>query len=175
MPVVQLLQPLEPRRQQDTSDLLVGRDAEIAVLRAATEQVINGSGSVVEVVGEPGNGKTRLVDEAVAQSSGVTVLRCDCERTGAETPYAPVRRLLHHVLGTNSAMDPNTVGKCLQDCVTASALPELAPWASLLGCARRHLPASPEVAELEEQHRAEQVPELVQNLLGDGPGPPRFP
>ena len=165
VPVVQLLQPLEPRRQQDTSDLLVGRDAEVTVLRAATEQVINGSGSVVEVVGEPGNGKTRLVDEAVAQSSGVTVLRCDCDRTGAETPYAPVRRLLHRVLGTSSAMDPNTVAKCLQDCVVASA-PELAPWASLLGVVLDvTLPASPEVAELEKQHRAERVPELVADLL----------
>jgi class 3 adenylate cyclase/tetratricopeptide (TPR) repeat protein len=165
VPVVQLLQPLEPRRQQDTSDLLVGRDAEMAVLKAATEQLIKGSGSVVEVVGEPGNGKTRLVDEAVAQTSRVTVLRCDCERTGAETPYAPVRRLLHHVLGTSSAMDPNTVGKCLQDCVAASA-PELAPWASLLGVVLDvTLPASPEVAELEEQHRAERVPELVADLL----------
>jgi class 3 adenylate cyclase/tetratricopeptide (TPR) repeat protein len=165
VPVVQLLQPLEPRRQQETGDLLVGRDAEMAVLKAATEQVINGAGSVIEVVGEPGNGKTRLVDEAVAQSSGVTVFRCDCERTGAETPYAPVRRLLHHVLGTSSAMDPNTVAKCLQDCVTVSA-PELAPWASLLGVVLDvSLPASPEVAELEEQHRAERVPELVADLL----------
>jgi class 3 adenylate cyclase/tetratricopeptide (TPR) repeat protein len=165
VPVVTLLQPLEPRRQQDTGDVLVGRAAEMAVLTAATEQVINGSGSVVEVVGEPGNGKTRLVDEAVAQASEVTVLRCDCERTGAETPYAPVRRLLHEVLGTSSAMDPNTVAKCLQDCVTASA-PELAPWASLLGVVLDvRLPASPEVAELEEQHRAERVPELVADLL----------
>jgi class 3 adenylate cyclase/tetratricopeptide (TPR) repeat protein len=165
VPVVTLLQPLEPRRQQDTGDLLVGRDAEMAVLKAATEQVINGSGSVVEVVGEPGNGKTRLVDEAVAQSGEVTVLRCDCERTGAETPYAPVRRLLHDVLGTSSAMDPNTVANCLQDCVAASA-PELAPWASLLGVVLDvTLPASPEVAELEEQHRAERVPELVADLL----------
>ena len=165
VPVVTLLQPLEPRRQQDTGDLLVGRDAEMAVLKAATEQVINGSGSVVEVVGEPGNGKSRLVDEAVAQASEVTVLRCDCERTGAETPYAPVRRLLHEVLGTSSAMDPNTVAKCLQDCVTASA-PELAPWASLLGVVLDvSLPASPEVAALEEQHRAERVPELVADLL----------
>jgi class 3 adenylate cyclase/tetratricopeptide (TPR) repeat protein len=165
VPVVTLLQPLEPRRQQDTEDLLVGRDSEMAVLKAATEQVINGSGSVVEVVGEPGNGKTRLVDEAVAQASDVTVLRCDCERTGAETPYAPVRRLLHDVLGTSSAMDPNIVAKCLQDCVAASA-PELAPWASLLGVVLDvSVPASPEVAELEEQHRAERVPELVADLL----------
>jgi class 3 adenylate cyclase/tetratricopeptide (TPR) repeat protein len=165
VPVVTLLQPLEPRRQQDTGDVLVGRDAEMAVLKAATEQVIHGSGSIVEVVGEPGNGKTRLVDEAVAQASEVTVLRLDCERTGAETPYAPVRLLLHEVLGTSSAMDPNTVAKCLQDCVMVSA-PELGPWASLLGVVLDvAVPASPEVAELEEQHRAERVPELVADLL----------
>ena len=165
VPVVTLLQPLEPRRQQDTGDVLVGRGAEMAVLKAATEQVIDGSGSIVEVVGEPGNGKTRLVDEAVAQSSEVTVLRLDCERTGAETPYAPVRLLLHEVLGTSSAMNPNTVAKCLQDCVMVSA-PELGPWASLLGVVLDvAVPASPEVAELEEQHRAERVPELVADLL----------
>ena len=165
VPVVTLIQPLEPRRQQDTEDLLVGRDAEMAILRGATEQLINGSGGVVEVVGEPGIGKTRLVDEAVAQAGDVTVLRCDCERTGAGTPYTPVRRLLHQVLGTNSGMDPDTVASCLQDCVALHA-PELAPWVSLLGVVLDvTIPASPEVAELEEQHRAERVPELVADLL----------
>ncbi len=34
VPVVTLLQPLEPRRQQDTGDVLVGRDAEMAILRS---------------------------------------------------------------------------------------------------------------------------------------------
>ncbi len=117
------------------------------------------------MIGEPGIGKTRLVDEAVAQASEVTVLRCDCERTGAGTPYTPVRRLLHQVLGTNSGMDPNTIAKCLQDCVTAAA-PELRPWVSLLGVVLDvTIPPSPEVAELEEQHRAERVPELVADLL----------
>ena len=165
VPVVTLIQPLEPRRQQNTEDVLVGRDAEMAILRGATEQLVNGSGAVVEVVGEPGIGKTRLVDEAVAQAGDVTVLRCDCERTGAGTPYTPVRRLLHQVLGTSSDMDPDTIARCLQDCVAAAA-PELAPWASLLGVVLDvTLPASPEVAELEEQHRAERVPELVADLL----------
>ena len=130
-------------------------------LQDATEQLINGSGGLIEVVGEPGIGKTRLVDEAVAQASDVTVLRCDCERTGAATPYTPVRRLLHHVLGTSSAMDPNAIARCLQDCVTAAA-PDLAPWVSLLGVVLDvTIPPSSEVAELEEQHRAERVPELV--------------
>jgi class 3 adenylate cyclase/tetratricopeptide (TPR) repeat protein len=165
VPVVTLGRPLEPRRQQSSEDVFIGRDAEMAILRSAIEQLIDGSGGLIEVIGEPGIGKTRLVDEAVAQAREVTTLRCDCERTGARTPYTPVRRLLHQVLGTNSSMDPATIAGCLQDCVTTAA-PELRPWVSLLGVVLDvTIPPSPEVAELEEQHRAERVPELVADLL----------
>ena len=164
VPVVTLSSPLEPRRQQNT-DLLVGRAAEMAILNDAVDQLASGSGGVVEVVGEPGVGKTRLVDEAVGLAGDVTVLRCDCERTGAGTPYRPVRRLLHQVLGTTSDMPPDAIARCLRDCVTAGA-PELAPWTSLLGVVLDvTLPASPEVEELEERHRGERVPELVADLL----------
>jgi class 3 adenylate cyclase/tetratricopeptide (TPR) repeat protein len=165
VPVVTLGEPLEPRRQQNSEDAFIGRDAEMAILRGATEQLINGSGGLIEVIGEPGIGKTRLVDEAVAQAGEVTTLHCDCERTGAGSPYTPVRRLLHQVLGTNSSMDPDTLANCLQDCVTTAA-PDLRPWVSLLGVVLDvTIPPSPEVAELEEQHRAERVPQLVADLL----------
>jgi class 3 adenylate cyclase/tetratricopeptide (TPR) repeat protein len=165
VPVVTLGEPLEPRRQQNSEDAFIGRDAEMAILRGATEQLINGSGGLIEVIGEPGIGKTRLVDEAVARGGEVTALHCDCERTGAGSPYTPVRRLLHQVLGTNSSMDPATLANCLQDCVTTAA-PELRPWVSLLGVVLDvTIPPSPEVAELEEQHRAERVPQLVADLL----------
>jgi tetratricopeptide (TPR) repeat protein len=47
-----------------------------------------------------------------------------------------------------------------------TAAPELRPWVSLLGVVLDvTIPPSPEVAELEEQHRAERVPELVADLL----------
>ena len=166
VPVVTLGELLESRKQQNSEDFFVGRDTEMAILQDAAEQLINGSGGgLVEVVGEPGIGKTRLVDEAVAHVSNVTVLRCDCERTGAAAPYTPVRRLLHHVLGTSSAMDPNAIARCLQDCVTAAA-PELTPWVSLLGVVLDiSIPPSSEVAELEEQHRAERIPEVYADLL----------
>jgi tetratricopeptide (TPR) repeat protein len=163
--VVTLGKPLELRRQQNSEDIFIGRDAEMAILRGATEQLINGSGGLIEVIGEPGIGKTRLVDEAVAQAADITTLRCDCERTGAATPYTPVRRLLHQVLGTNSSMDPDTIANCLQECVITAA-PELRPWVSLLGVVLDiSIPPSSEVAELEEQHRAERVPELYADLL----------
>jgi class 3 adenylate cyclase/tetratricopeptide (TPR) repeat protein len=165
VPVVTLGDPLEPRRQQDLGDVLVGRDTEMATLTGAMAQLANGSGALIEVVGEPGIGKTRLVDQVVARADETTVLRCDCERTGAGTPFTPVRRLLHRVLGTTSTTDPDTVARCLVECVSKSA-PDLLPWVSLLGVVLDlTLPASPEVAELEESHRAERVPELFSDLL----------
>jgi class 3 adenylate cyclase/tetratricopeptide (TPR) repeat protein len=165
VPVVTLGDPLEPRRQQNPDDVLVGRDSEMATLTVTMNQLMNGSGAVVAVVGEPGIGKTRLVEEVVARANEMTVLRCDGERTGAATPFTPVRRLLHRVLGTTSATDPETVARCLQECVAKSA-PDLLPWVSLLGVVLDlTLPASPEVAELEERHRAERVPELVSDLI----------
>ena len=47
-----------------------------------------------------------------------------------------------------------------------AAAPELTPWVSLLGVVLDiTIPPSSEVAELEEQHRAERVPELFADLL----------
>ena len=62
-------------------------------------------------------------------------------------------------------MDPNAIARCLQDCVTAAA-PDLAPWVSLLGVVLDiTIPPSSEVAELEEQHRSERIPEVYADLL----------
>jgi class 3 adenylate cyclase/tetratricopeptide (TPR) repeat protein len=45
---------------------LIGRDEEVAVVRTALERARDGVGSVVLLVGEPGIGKSRLVEEANA-------------------------------------------------------------------------------------------------------------
>ena len=164
-PTVALGEPVDELRRQGTEDLLVGRDAELALLESAAAQLASGRGAVVEVIGEPGIGKSRLVDEVVARAAGVAVLRCDCERTGAGTPYTPVRRMLHHVLGISRADTPAAAASRLKERVTAVA-PDVMPWLSLLGVVLDlNLPAGPEVADLEERFRVERVAALVADLL----------
>jgi DNA-binding SARP family transcriptional activator/tetratricopeptide (TPR) repeat protein len=48
---------------------LVGRDAELAQLRAALDEVVTGTARVVVVEGEPGIGKTRLAEELGAEAA----------------------------------------------------------------------------------------------------------
>ncbi|MFI5681574.1 BTAD domain-containing putative transcriptional regulator [Streptomyces cellulosae] len=54
--------PPTPRRPR-TGSRLIGRSAELTVLDGAIEDVLAGAPGVVEVVGEPGIGKTRLLGE----------------------------------------------------------------------------------------------------------------
>ncbi|UYQ66301.1 ATP-binding protein [Streptomyces peucetius] len=67
---------------------LVGREAELAVLRDAIAQLRAGTGGVVVVEGEPGIGKSSLVAAAVAvgQESGCTVLHATADQAAHPLP-----------------------------------------------------------------------------------------
>src|SRR5439155_1027519 len=71
------------RKAIETGDLpLVGREAELATLRQALESATRRRGRVVELVGEPGIGKSRLVNELLAGSLDMTVIVARCEVYG---------------------------------------------------------------------------------------------
>ena len=54
--------------RRELSTPLVGRDAELGVLREAVDDVRNGIGSVVAVTGQPGIGKSRLIEALHAEN-----------------------------------------------------------------------------------------------------------
>ncbi len=84
-----------------TESSLVGRQWEIAAVDAMVERAINGRGGVVNVVGPPGIGKSRLAREAAALAlgHGVEVFWTFCESHASEIPFHVVTRLLRAGIG----------------------------------------------------------------------------
>jgi class 3 adenylate cyclase len=75
---------------------LVGRRWEMAALDAIVDRAIGGRGGVVNVVGPPGIGKSRVAREAaaLAASRGVEVFWTFCESHARDIPFHVVARLL---------------------------------------------------------------------------------
>jgi DNA-binding SARP family transcriptional activator len=87
---------------------LVGRDAELALLREAVRATVSGTGGAVVIVGEPGLGKTRLVAECrkyfmgwAGAASGRLPLWLEgrCASYASSTPYGAYRQLLSRFIG----------------------------------------------------------------------------
>jgi tetratricopeptide (TPR) repeat protein/predicted Ser/Thr protein kinase len=69
----------------------VGRESELAELRAHAERARSGTGNLVLVGGEPGVGKTRLTEEVLSESRnyGFMVLEGHCYEQEGGQPYLP--------------------------------------------------------------------------------------
>lgn len=83
-------------RRRPTESRLVGRTWELNTLTGILDEAINGGGCVVNVIGPPGIGKSRLVREAaaVAADRGVPVYTTYCESHASEVPFHAVAMLL---------------------------------------------------------------------------------
>jgi class 3 adenylate cyclase len=75
---------------------LVGRGWEMAALDAMVDRAIGGRGGVVNVVGPPGIGKSRMAREAAALAAGrgVEVFWAFCESHARDVSFGVVTRLL---------------------------------------------------------------------------------
>ena len=77
---------VEPQPTRDIGHMFIGRQREMAELRAALDDALGGRGRLVMLAGEPGIGKTRTAQElaSYAESLGSRVLWGWCyERDGA--------------------------------------------------------------------------------------------
>ena len=110
---------------------LVGRRHEMATWRGRVAAARAGSGSVVELVGEPGVGKSRLVEEFISVIEGMEMLSVGCEYYQSSTPYGALRALVRRLLGLNETTGAVTAPRLV------GALTERAPDLRGLGAARR--------------------------------------
>ncbi len=81
----------------------VGRDAELAALAAAMQRVGPGRGAVVAAVGEPGMGKSRLVQEFLRtpEARDWTLLETGGASHDSDAAYRPVANLLRSWCGVD--------------------------------------------------------------------------
>ncbi len=89
----------QPHRRSESK--LVGRSWELTTVSGILAEAIGGSGCVVNIVGPPGIGKSRLVRETVALASGrgVPVFGTYCESHASDISFHVVARMLRAATG----------------------------------------------------------------------------
>ncbi|HET7309491.1 MAG TPA: tetratricopeptide repeat protein, partial [Actinomycetota bacterium] len=142
---------------------LVGRDAEMDAIRRALLELRGGHGSVIELVGNAGMGKTRLLSEFRAEAPDLPNLVSGCEPYESSVAYLPIRRLLWLLLG--AGQDVSGLADRLREDVAHRA-PELLPWLPLLAIvADAEVAMTPEVRDLGEDFRKAKLEEVTIDYL----------
>jgi DNA-binding CsgD family transcriptional regulator len=86
--------------------MLIGREAEIAVINGLLARAREGTSGALAICGEPGIGKTALLAHAAEQAADFTVLRVLGVESEAELPYAALHQLVHPLLGHLAELPP---------------------------------------------------------------------
>jgi class 3 adenylate cyclase/tetratricopeptide (TPR) repeat protein len=145
---------------------LVGREEELRTLLEALESARLYEGTIVEVVGDPGLGKSRLIEALSDEVSPDPFISIQCDEYEAMTPYHPFQILLHSLLETGAGRDADVTHSILRRRVEASA-PHLLPWLPLLAVPLGlDLPDTPETAPLDGELRKRRLEEVVTDLIG---------
>ena len=88
-----------PARIASVHAPLIGRDRELEVLRDAVAGANAGTGSLIELVGEVGSGKSRLLTEVRELSPEMRFVHTTCEPYTQGIPYVTWRDPLRQLLG----------------------------------------------------------------------------
>lgn len=115
---------------------IVGRDRELRALDGSLDGLLGGAGGMVEIEGEPGVGKSAIVEvlRDRATSRGVRWLESRCLSYGSSIAYRPIAELLRSFAGLHLDDLPADVGPSLERALDAVGLADLLPYfARLLG------------------------------------------
>ena len=143
----------------------VGRDAEVEALGRLVQQASDGQGALIEIVGEAGVGKSRLLERLRELTADRAQLGAVCERYDSSTPYHVIRRLLRGLLDLPADGSDEATAQLFLAAVTERA-PAVLPWAPLIAQAvDLSLPETPETRELEDQFRRARLAAALIELL----------
>ena len=144
---------------------LIGRERELERISRALDDAQRGRGRLIEIVSEPGMGRSRLMEEVRDRVEGVRVLHATCEPYTTSTPYATWRELLRQLLGV-AWDDPDDVVLARLEATLERDDRSLLPWLPLLADAFDvEAPSSPEVDQLATEFRAARLHEVVLRFM----------
>lgn len=151
---------------------LVDRQRELPVLDAALVPVRMGFGSFVELVGDAGIGKSRIVEELRDRAEGLTLVSAACEQYEATTPYHPFRTLLRGLLDVAVDGDPEANSLALSDRLEQIDR-ELVPWTPLVAdVIDAPVQSTQEADDLQPAFRRARLHGVVETVLGELLEPP---
>jgi class 3 adenylate cyclase/tetratricopeptide (TPR) repeat protein len=150
----------------------VGRDTELRTLREVVATARDGVGRVVDLSGEPGIGKTRLVEELLRSQFDVAVLRANGGLYSRGTPYFALSTMLRDHAAIDRFASASVAGRLMSSWVIERA-PEMEPWLPLIAIAfNADVPMTAEVERIAPANRAARLREVVIDLLTTTlPGP----
>jgi class 3 adenylate cyclase/tetratricopeptide (TPR) repeat protein len=144
----------------------VDRERERAVLAASVAPVRIGFGTLVELVGEPGIGKSRLADELRENCADMRQIVLRCEQYETSTPYYAFRPFLRSLidveLNGGGAHNRTVLAERL-----SAVDEELVPWVPLLAAPLDvEVESTREVDDLDPSFRRARLHGVVSSLLG---------
>jgi class 3 adenylate cyclase/tetratricopeptide (TPR) repeat protein len=153
-------------RQVSTQRLpLTGRNAELGIIRKAFASARSGAGRLIEVAGDSGIGKTRLLEALRDAATGLNKQHATCEAYTASTPYSVWRELLREYMNFGRDDPELEIAARLKEEIEKQA-PDLAPWRPLIGVAfGLEIEATPEVEMLAENNRRAKLHETIARFL----------
>ena len=133
------------------------RESELERLVSALEDISEGAGRFLEIRGETGIGKSRLVEELVSRAD-VPVTQARCGRYAGSTPYFPFRTLISDLVGGDTV---ETLAARVHD-----SAPELDPYIPLLALTLGHTaPPTKETERLSAPDQRKKLCEVMGRLV----------
>jgi class 3 adenylate cyclase/tetratricopeptide (TPR) repeat protein len=144
---------------------LVGRNEELDSLRRAVDSARVRQFQLVELVGEPGIGKSRLVEELKTLAVGFQHLESRCEAYESSHAFFAVRSLLRPLAGLTPEQTSAEAGAQLAPFIQ-TVMPDLAPWLPLLAVPfDAEVPSTPETDAVDAAFRRDKLHDVVLQFM----------
>jgi class 3 adenylate cyclase/tetratricopeptide (TPR) repeat protein len=155
----------EGRADQTGRFPMIGRDKELAILLDGAESARASRGRVVELIGEPGAGKTRLLEELRHVEPDLMQATIQCGQYARTSPYFAVRMPLRNLAGISPDATPEEA-KAILAAFVDERRPDLAELLPLIAIPFDvDVPLTPQVARIAPQFRSTRSRTAVAELL----------